>query len=292
MASNSHSNRVFNVVPSVHDERDFFIVKDSFVQPEPAQPELLLSAGLSTVTASAPTLVCDLRPLFPPVYDQGDIGSCTAMAVCSVFQYNNGNDAALPSRLFNYYCSRSLQNNMLRDVGSTIKDATQALYQFGCCGEPLWPYITTKFAAQPPHVAYADASKQRIASYARVTISSDAIESALKAGHPVCIGVLLYESFVSPTTTRTGLVKYPNSKNEQLLGGHAIVIVGFDRSNAQNPVFIVRNSWGASWGNKGYCTFPYRYILDRSLAFDAWIILSGKQTTPAAGLRIINPRAL
>ena len=180
---------------------------------------------------------------------------------------------------------------MLRDVGATIKDATQALLQFGTCREPLWPYITTKFAVQPPHVAYADASTQRIASYARVSISADAIESVLKAGHPVCLGVLLYDSFVSPTTNKTGVVKYPNPTTERFLGGHAIVIVGFDRSNAQNPVFIVRNSWGTSWGNKGYCTFPYRYILDRSLAFDAWIIFSGKQKIPA-NVRVINPRAL
>lgn len=289
------SSRIYNVVPSVHDERDFFVIPNSF--PEPGSDTNVLFSASASAQASesayasaSPQAVCDLRPLFPPVYDQGNIGSCTAMAVCSVFQYND-QSTVVPSRLFNYYCSRSLQNNMLRDVGSTIKDATQVLFQFGTCSDPVWPYIPSKYAVQPPHIAYAQASTKRIASYARVTISAQGIESAIQAGHPVCIGILLYDSFVSTTVQKTGIVKTPDPSKERFLGGHAIVIVGYDRTDPNNPVFIVRNSWGASWGNKGYCTIPYAYMLNRSLAFDAWIILSGKMLTSPA-LRVINPRAL
>lgn len=282
--------RIFNVVPSFHDERDFFIVVNhdhSEHLDNESSKSLLLS------TSSVPTerpLQCDLRPLFPTVYNQGNIGSCTAMAVCSVVQYN-ARSQTIPSRLFNYYCSRGVDNNTMRDVGATIKDATQVLFQLGVCRESLWPYNTTLFSRQPPHTAYTDASQQRIDSYARVTISQDGLEHVLQAGFPVCIGILVYSSFTSATTQRTGVVTHPNTRTETLLGGHAVVIVGYNRTNPQNPVFLVRNSWGAQWGDKGYCTIPYSYILDRSLAFDAWIIMSGQQKS-APQLRVINPRQL
>jgi C1A family cysteine protease len=59
------------------------------------------------------------------------------------------------------------------------------------------------------------------------------------------------------------------SPNEQLLGGHAVLAVGYDDSQRR---FIIRNSWGKDWGMQGYFTIPYAYLLDDNLADDFWTI--------------------
>jgi C1A family cysteine protease len=60
----------------------------------------------------------------------------------------------------------------------------------------------------------------------------------------------------------------PGTK-EKLLGGHAVIAVGYNDTTQR---FIVRNSWGSKWGNKGYFTMPYAYLTDSNLADDFWTI--------------------
>jgi C1A family cysteine protease len=57
----------------------------------------------------------------------------------------------------------------------------------------------------------------------------------------------------------------PNTTKEQLLGGHAILLIGYDD---KTKVFKFQNSWGVGWGDKGYGYIPYDYVLDNNLAFD------------------------
>ena len=56
---------------------------------------------------------------------------------------------------------------------------------------------------------------------------------------------------------------------EAVVGGHAVLAVGYDD---KHQVFIVRNSWGPKWGQKGYFTIPYAYLTDHHLASDFWTI--------------------
>jgi C1A family cysteine protease len=58
-----------------------------------------------------------------------------------------------------------------------------------------------------------------------------------------------------------------------MLGGHVVLAVGYD--DAAKRV-IVRNSWGADWGKKGYFTMPYAYVADRNLSDDFWTIRRGE----------------
>eukprot|EP00952_Eustigmatos_sp_NYUAD-ZCMA_P005123 22420-Eustigmatos_ZCMA.PRE.1 len=61
----------------------------------------------------------------------------------------------------------------------------------------------------------------------------------------------------------------PDTNSEQLLGGHAMLIVGID---LVKNVAIVRNSWSADWGDAGYAYIPLDYILDPDLAFDFYMV--------------------
>ena len=94
------------------------------------------------------------------------------------------------------------------------------------------------------------------------------MKGCLAQGYPFVLGFSVYESFESPQVVRTGIAQMP-AAGEQLLGGHAVLAVGYDDS-AQR--FVVRNSWGAGWGMKGYFTLPYAYLLDGNLSDDFWTV--------------------
>lgn len=56
---------------------------------------------------------------------------------------------------------------------------------------------------------------------------------------------------------------------ETVLGGHAVMAVGYDDGPG---TLLVRNSWGNGWGMGGYFTLPYGYASDGNLAADFWTI--------------------
>ena len=99
-----------------------------------------------------------------------------------------------------------------------------------------------------------------------LTLDVDTIKHALANKIPVVFGMSIYESFMSEATTTTGVVSMPKN-TEVLIGGHAMMLVGYDKSN-----FIVRNSWGDKWGDSGYCYVPYDYLTDSNLAEDFWAV--------------------
>ena len=94
------------------------------------------------------------------------------------------------------------------------------------------------------------------------------MRSWLAGWYPFVFGFFVYEGFESPSTARTGIVDMPQP-GERLLGGHAVMAVGYDDKSQR---FIVRNSWGTGWGMKGYFTIPYMYLSSSMLADDFWTI--------------------
>ena len=136
------------------------------------------------------------------------------------------------------------------------------------CPEIEWPYNISKFADKPSAKAYTDALKYTAIKYARVLQTLPQMKACLCTNIPIVVGISVYESFESAEVSKTGIVPMP-SQDERLLGGHAVLVVGYDDSKQS---FIMRNSWGTSWGQNGYFTIPYTYLLDADLAQDFWAI--------------------
>tara|TARA_B100001287_G_C22533521_1_gene458555 strand:+ start:22 stop:837 length:816 start_codon:yes stop_codon:yes gene_type:complete len=214
--------------------------------------------------------IIDLRSKCPPVYNQGKLGSCTANGIAAVYQFDemkqNNEDIFMPSRLFIYYNERKMEGNVNNDSGASIRDGIKSINKKGVCSEDDWPYDIDVFTEEPPVECYEEAKNHRSLKYQRVKQKEGQLKEALKAGYPVVFGFSVYESFESETVKQTGIVPMPE-KDEKMLGGHCVVLVGY---NDDKKLWIVRNSWGEEWGDKGYCYFPYEYITDKDLASDFW----------------------
>ena len=155
------------------------------------------------------------------------------------------------------------------DSGAYIRDGIKATNHYGASLESYWPYNIRKFRLEPVNEAKSDALNRKVTRYERVNDFNGCID-ALTNGYPVIIGFHVYQSFMSPTVARTGKMTYPNTKRERLLGGHAVLLVGYNKAK---KVFIVRNSWGPYWGDKGYFYMPFD-IIKPNMSSDYWIIKS------------------
>jgi C1A family cysteine protease len=214
-----------------------------------------------------PTLV-DLRPNDLPIEDQLNLGSCTSFAVGDALRFDRkkqGLDDFVMSHLFEYYNSRKFKNE---DTGASIRDAIRASAKFGICPESEWPYTIAKFGSRPPKKCYDDAIQDRAVKYQRVTQNLVQLKSCLALGLPIVIGFTVYESFESQQVADTGIVPLPKH-SEQVLGGHAVLVVGYRDIDLR---FIVRNSWSSQWGDNGYFYMPYAYLLDSDLSSDFWVV--------------------
>ena len=216
-------------------------------------------------THSLPPII-DLRNKFPSIFDQGDLGSCTANALCGIVDYNLHN--FLGSRLFLYYNERKLENHIFEDTGAFLHDGITCLEKYGICPETEWPYDVTKFAITPPDTCYQSALKNKAIDVTHIVNDMNSMKTSLANGYPFVVGITIYSSFETLYVAKTGLVPMP-TRNDTVLGGHAVICVGY---NDSKQLWIMRNSWGTDWGDSGYFYLPYIYLLDNSLSTDLWNI--------------------
>jgi len=215
----------------------------------------------------------DLRAFSTPVEDQGILGSCTGHAVAGAIELINKKNRIVNevSRLFIYYYERLLIGTVNYDSGAYIRDGIKATNRWGAPLENLWPYNISKFKTAPNSAAVQDAAKRKVTLYERA-LDFNACINALANGYPVIIGFTVYSSFVSGNWDRTtAVMPYPNTRSERVLGGHAVLLVGYNSSTQR---FIVKNSWGTNWGDKGYFYMPYQVIQNTSMSGDFWVIKS------------------
>jgi len=248
----------------------------------PDNRDHLYSAPLAKLRV-LPTKV-DLRRRCPRVYNQGEIGSCTANAIAAAIEFDRKKQKLrdfVPSRLFIYYNERSMEHSIPLDNGAQIRDGIKSVAKQGACPETKWPYDDTpadsttnlwpsgaKPRQKPPRSCYTDAKKYRTVSYQRVDRTLSQMKGCLADGFPFVFGFTVYDSFESAQVARTGVLQMPKPK-EGVVGGHAVLAVGYDDKSER---FVVRNSWGTGWGKKGYFTMPYSYLLTDNLSDDFWTI--------------------
>lgn len=238
-----------------------------WVRDLPDHRDLMFAAALTALPAK---IDLRLNPEKWPVYDQGQLGSCTANAIAGALQFDEIKegkaDPFVPSRLFIYYNERVIEHSVGSDSGAQIRDGVKVVAKLGVPPETDWPYNIGEFTEKPPEVAYTDAKRERVSNYLRIPQAAAQLKACLANGFPFVFGFTVYESFEGPDVAKTGVMRMPQP-SEQVVGGHAVCAVGFDDSKS---TFIVRNSWGDTWGDKGYFYMPYAYMLDPHLASDFW----------------------
>ncbi len=222
--------------------------------------------------------------------DQGGIGSCAGNATADAVEILDAQEeerkataegrlrrAVLQlSRMFIYFLARGMldedrngQADTDQDGGCYIRDCLEVLSRFGICDETIWPYDELKVFVAPSIKAMRQATAHRIHSYYRIKEEGEdrlaAIRSALRAKLPVIFGTKVTEAFTGSSGGK-GVVTRPSGP---FAGGHAMVVVGLVGEN-----FLVKNSWGPSWGEGGYFLMAPDYLAWEETS-DIWVPMMG-----------------
>jgi C1A family cysteine protease len=198
----------------------------------------------------------DMRAQIPFIFNQGELGSCTANALSMSFfietQKQQAKEIFMPSRLFIYYNERLIEGTIFTDSGAMIRDGIKTMVRFGVCPESEWPYDIKRFKSKPKVKCYLHATKHQVVKYLAVPQTLNSLKGCLAAGYPFVFGFSVYTGFESQEVAKTGIVNLPRP-DESLMGGHAVLCVGYDDATQR---FTVLNSWGEGWGDKGFFTLP------------------------------------
>lgn len=236
------------------------------------------TVGLS-LQAPAPTSV-DLRQWCSPIKDQGNLGSCTAFAGTGLVEYAMrralGRHVEV-SPLFLYKVTRNLMG-WTGDSGAYLRDMLKALAACGVPPEGHWPYEISQFDTEPTAFEYVLGQSYQAIKYIRLDSAGVSPPDVLRntklmlvRGIPSVFGFTVYDSISEANAT--GEIPYPR-QGERVLGGHALVRVGYDDSKmirGTQGAYLIRNSWGKNWGISGYGWIPYYYDT-QGLAVDSWAI--------------------
>jgi C1A family cysteine protease len=236
-------------------------------------------SGEIVVTVIPDTI--DLRSLCPPVRDQSSQGCCTGFASASAITFqmmkqglltNPPDPNLVASPEFIYTVTRMDEGTFPNDDGASVADTVTTLVQTGAAPEKDMPYDPNVFNQNPSPTAYADALKNQTL-HPGVIYGNDValIDNALSNNYTVLIGISVYSSFESQNAMTTGVIPDPDVNIEELLGGHCIEIVGKQVQNGIT-VYTFKNSWGTSWGDKGYGYITENYLKNPNLSSDWHVI--------------------
>ncbi len=238
----------------------------------------------------------DLRQWDTPIMNQGNLGSCTANAVCGMVQFfqNHAFGKYVPlSRLYLYKATRYLEGTATGDTGATLRDTMQALVLHGVPPETYWNYNINKFDEDPTWLDRPNstwfiagmADNYAGTKYIRLdpenttpdTLLSN-IKLCINSYMPVVFGTLVWESIFYVNTQ--GDIPMPPDKDSRPTGAHALTIVGYDDNRGclgtdRKGALLLRNSWGKEWGDKGYGWLPYDYLY-RNYACDFWTLQNAR----------------
>ncbi|CAF1119092.1 unnamed protein product [Didymodactylos carnosus] len=245
------------------------------------EPNTMKFGSIPHSAAQLPPIV-DLRKDCTTVENQRQINSCVGNALAGAYEYlikkETGKEIDI-SRLFIYYNARANRSQNIRDDGCYISDAIQTLKTKGVCKEDYWPYNLVHVNTKPSSNAYKEASPCIVQDREGIRLKADLqqMKQSLSEGYPFTFGLLTYDSFAQ-SAHNGGHVLMPSQKDKQRGGGgHCMLAVGY---NDMQQKFIVRNSYGTDWGDKGYLYIPYEYMSNPYYNQDIWVIRKIAQVNP------------
>lgn len=198
-------------------------------------------------------LFVDLRQRMPPVPDQGTLGTNTAQILCSTYRYVY--PQLNPSPLFTHYNIQEQKN---------VAEALKIVQKTGFCAEENWPYNAEKVDVKPSEVCYTNSLAKVVVRNVRQDLNS--MLNALNEGIPFFATIAVYPAFTNVIVAKTGKIPLP-ARDAKPIGGQVVLVCGYD---SRTQMWQCQNSWGKDWGEKGYCSLPFLYLLDTSLCSDLW----------------------
>ena len=287
-----HSGLFMNALPEIHPQAERRLLTQ---QPDNECTEYRSYPVFYTAHIIHPPASASVREHMDlwPIFDQGTLGSCTANAIAAAIEFEtrsadfaidglaetfSSSEAFVPSRLFIYYNEREREGTIDSDAGAQTKDGIKTVQRIGFCSESLRLYQVENFNVQPPISCY-ESTHLVTGAHRLFPQNLSEMKKAIATGYPVVFGVAVYETFLQ---SQDGNIPMPDTVNEKLQGGHAILAVAYDDLSMQ---VTFRNSWGAEWGDGGYGKLPYSYFSKRTLANSMWVIKSVENSASALARR-------
>lgn len=206
----------------------------------------------------------DLTPFMGVVRHQRSSSSCVGQALAAaatIREAEAGFDAGPASALHPYYHARRMAGPVVRDVGTRMRLACKSMVKLGIPDDEHWPFRMLRVNRRPGWDAERHAYHRRgggyygIFDYGAGRVS--AVKAALAEGHPVVFGTQVARSF--GPSHGPDVIDRP-LPDEALLGGHAMVLVGYETRPADGLLFRCLNSWGGNWRLGGTCWLTERYV--------------------------------
>lgn len=204
------------------------------------------------------------------MYDQLHLNSCSANALAAALRYDELKEGRTgvpePSRLFIYFNERVIGKVVDKDAPVSLRDGYRTIAKIGACPEPMWPYVPRRFRRPPTPGCYTAAARHKAIEYFRIRRVLSHLRACLADQFPFVFAIAVHKSMLHRPTRHTGVVSMP-TRHDPLVGGHAVMAVGYDHLKRQ---MIFRNSWGQAWGDRGYGYLPYQFLTSATLSWDFW----------------------
>lgn len=251
--SGRFSDRICNLIPSRDTEGDWSV-------------DQALTAGALRAPAALPSKV-DLRQVWWAVGDQGSTGSCVGWATADglmrylLVKAGRLDKGQLLSPRFVWMASKETDEFMARpetfieEAGTSLKAAMDIARKYGVVVDSMLPFkINTLMYVGSENDLYAAASTRRAANYFNLRKNLPQWKSWIANSGPILAGVGVDATWDNAASTKGKLDQFQPAT---VRGGHAVCIVGYTADR-----FIIRNSWGTAWGDKGFGYASPAYIND------------------------------
>jgi C1A family cysteine protease len=247
--SRKNEKRILNCLPSPHTEKDWAF-------------ENATKAGVVAAPAALPPSK-DLRESWWKISNQGSTGSCVGWGTADAllrwhFVKANrlGKDEKLSVR-YVWMASKETDEftnaptTFIETDGTSLKSALDIVRKYGVVTDKVLSFGSGRLYKDEANTFYALASQRKIASYFNLHTNISAWRTWLGTKGPILTRLDVDATWDNASATNGNLDIYQPSTAR---GGHCVALVGYTPDR-----FIVRNSWGTSWGDGGFAFASLQY---------------------------------